>query len=453
MSKKQKGYFAVVLFLLILCYILVNLLTVGIERHVTTTLDLTGEKLYELSDTTIQTAKRMNQETTIYVIAGEDDYPVMLKEIISRYDALSNQIQTKYIDPSRNPMFLAHYHGLGYTLNENDILVEGAVRAKSVKAEDFITYDQNGNPTSLNPEQYLTAALLYVNSTNNTKAYFTTGHNESASDALTRLFQNNNFSIVDGTFAEGFATNPDLVIIAAPSKDFTVNETEILDEYLTNGGNVMLFLEPSNTVYKNLNTFTQKYNLTMSTGIIAEKRAYVGNNPVNIVPMYLKNEITSYVAQNQTYVVMPKSMPIQIIENSQNVSAAPLLMTTKDSYKVTNPNLENVNNSDSNALGPFCVAALAEKNEATLFYCSSRDMYSDEMLSTDSYANAEFLTRVMETMSNNSVIVSIPPKNFAPTTIVVKKGTAVTIGFLIVIIIPLIIASLGVSVHQRRKRL
>lgn len=452
----QKRLYQIILCLVLLLFVLVNACAALLAQKFDITADMTEEKLYRFSDVTTQIAQSITQETNIYVISAQADYPSMLNEVLSRYAKLSPQINVAYIDPYENPMFLDHYKQMGFTLAQMDLLVEGAQRAKQIAYEDILTYS-DGEVTGINIEQQVSGALLYVGSTTNPQAVFTTGHNERGSASLEKLFADNNFVTEQTPLTGEGDIAADVVVISSPTKDFEAAQTAKLERYLEQGGSLMVFLEPGVNTFTNLSALLEKWNLGVTNNVIFEDKAYVLNNPLNLIPMYTNHPINSYFADNQYYVVMPSARGVEVLDTAlSSLDTKPVLISTTDAYAKAELQYNSTKRAPGDEAGPFVLAAASQSKVAgggKVFLAGSRSVYADDIMGAQSYANTAFLAQTLNYLWDGGVSISIPAKTIVSPPLAVNFSQSVLIAIVLVIILPLCVAVVGIGVYRKRKHL
>lgn len=453
----HKRLYRLILLLVLALYGLTNLFAGLLSEKFDIALDMTEEKLYRFSQVTLDVSHALEQETTIYVLSNSEDYPSMLREVLSRYEKLSDKLSVSYIDPYENPLFLDYYKQLGYTFSETDLLVQGGERAKVIPYGDLMVYSDD-QITGINIEQQVTGALLYVNSTATPRAAFITGHNERTTNALQNLFTNNFFEVETVSLAAGGVLDANVVVLASPARDLEPAELALLENYLKQGGSLMLMLEPGVGEYPNLSGFLKSWNLAFTNRLVFEEKAFVSNNAINIIPMYADHPINAYFAQNPYYVVMPSSRALEILSGGDSaVQVQPVLLSTPGSYAKTTLQYDSPARSAEDIAGPFILAATAEKtigtNTAKLFAIGSRYVYADDIMGITSYANTAFLTQAINYLWQQSAAINIPAKTIASPPIAISTSQSTTIGAALVIFLPLAVLLLGTWVYLKRKRL
>lgn len=444
--------------------IVVNMIGVVAVDKFSLKLDMTDNKLYEFSDTTYQVVESLKEPVNITVFNSESDFVIMLREVLKRYDSLSNKITVSYKDPYENPVLVDSFKQRGIDIKQNDIVIEGKNRVKKYEIDDMYIFNSaKTSVTGMKAEQQITSSLIYVNDTRVPVAKFTDGHNERPTTALMKLFEQNNFKVDRVTInIMGISEDTDMLVIASPTRDFEQNEINKLNEYMNRGGRLMVFVEPSASEFANLKGFLSKWGIGLGREVVFEKKAYVSNNPINIVPMYAQHEINMYFGGNRYFLVMPSSRSLHKVDNaSHDLDVMIALVSSPESYGKSGVDFKTTGQEKNDAKGPFYLAmtssrqvsAKGRQDDARMFVAGSRSMFGDDILGVSSYANGDFLIQTMNWLNKNQKSINIPAKNISPDPINVLPGEAVIIGIILIGLIPLGIFIFGIIVYFRRKNL
>ena len=444
----QKGLLSVILLLSLCLFALINLCAQALDQRYHPAIDLTEGRLYALSADTKAAVQTIADETTLYVFSPEADYPAMLREMLRRYSQLSTALRVTYVDPAENPVLLTHYQQMGADVGLGDILVEGQQRVKAVAFADLILYDGE-TPTGIDLEQQVTSALLYVNSTYTPRAVFATGHGERPTSALQKLFTDNNFTLETKAIALEDMAQPEVLVIAAPTVDWTAQEIDLVRDYLAAGGKAMVFTEPTTADMPNLNGLLAEWGMAVQRNVVFEPKAFAAGSQHNIIPMYTASTVNAYFEDHPIYVVMPSASAIQVDTASIHQVEA-LLRTTSDAYAKTDLAYTSAQQAEGDAAGPFVVAALADQR---VFLSSSRMIYADDLMGMESYANRMFLSQVLGALWQMDVTLSIPPKTMDSAPLPINGQQAQTLAVVLTAVLPLLALGYGIVVKVRRKRL
>lgn len=426
------------------------------------TLDMTENKLYEFTPQSREIAAALTTPVTITVLNSEEEYVVMLREIVKRYAALSSFIQLRFVDPYENPLLVDHFMQQGLSVGLNDIVIEGGLRARSFSIEDM--YQLNAAQTeirALNAEQQLSSALIFVNDQSVAKVGFSDGHNEEPSAALLKLFETNNFEVSRGSLGRLIREEPSIIVIASPSRDFRSDEVLQLESFLSRGGALMVFIGPSLTPLQNLEALLEKWGIILGDEVVAEQEGYTGNNPVNIVPMYAPHEINRYFMENRVFLTMPTSRSLYMDPDAGSAyDIQAVLTSTPDSYGKEGYHFDTPERTADDVPGPFYlvltsrreITSEGDQKYASIFVAGSRTIYADDLLGFSSYANADFLVQGINWLHEEGSSIFIPAKSIQPAPLTILSSRAIVIGILTTIPLPLMILSGGIIIIMKRKR-
>ena len=453
----------------------IAMLTVG---RFSLKLDLTDSKLYQLSQASYRMAAELAAPVQITVFSAQQDFPAMLREILAGYEKLDEYISVSYADPFGNPKLVDSFLQRGTRILQNDIVVERGDKFKRFTIEDLYLFDDaKTKVTGVRAEQQLTGAIIQLGSSRKPAVRFTDGHNENPSKALIELFSKNNYQ----TDRIALSISPleagtDLVVIAAPTRDFAVKETNALEVYLNQGGSLMAFLAPSDTPLPKLEAFLERWGITYGSGVVLEPQAHISDNLVNIVPRYGQHEINVYFGDKRYFLLMPSARVMAPAEKpSFDLDVMTVLLSTPDAYAKAESTLGSPEKRAADPQGPFSLALTASKpvsgkttpetvnpteggpaggaeKKARLFAAGSVLFYADDILEMSTFANADFLTQTISWLNPQQNLLNIPAKTIAPAPLTILPGEAAAAGIILIGIIPIFILATGIFVAIRRRR-
>ena len=163
-------------------------------------IDLSDNKLYEITDTSKTFLKELDKEITIRVFADEASMDERIKTFVKKYAALSNKISVEWIDPVLHPPIVEEYGAESETIV---VSCEETEKQELIYFTDIIVYDYSSYYTTgyvseseFDAEGQLTSAINAVTNEVEKKAYRTAGHGESSvSSTIYDLFDKSNFTI------------------------------------------------------------------------------------------------------------------------------------------------------------------------------------------------------------------------------------------------------------------
>ena len=99
--------------LAVLLMVLANLCAALMTDRLGAKFDLTENKLYALSDTTMEIIGNLETPVTIQVFNNRTDFLILIREILDRYQRGGNMITVRYADPYANPRLVQGYKDEG----------------------------------------------------------------------------------------------------------------------------------------------------------------------------------------------------------------------------------------------------------------------------------------------------------------------------------------------------
>ena len=241
----KKGKWLNNMLLTLLLIAIVVAVTVGInvfvEKQNISSIDLTKEKLYSLSQESKDKIKNINQETKI-ILYGMESYSDVTN-YANLYNKENSNITTEVLSNALERPDLQSEYGLG-TNTTNLIIVEAGNRKKAVMVSDLYTYDMTTYSQLDITEQALTNAILSVNLEKTPKIYLVTNHAAFANqfNAAKEYIKNdiNEVEDLDLLVKGEVPDDCDLLIITTPKEDFSEYEKNIIETYVNEGKNLMI---------------------------------------------------------------------------------------------------------------------------------------------------------------------------------------------------------------------
>lgn len=281
----RNGTYSVGMIALVVCIVVVLNLIVGQLPENIRNIDISDNKIYEISDTSKKILKDLDNDITFRVFAEKSSTDERIKTFLEKYTALSGKIKVEWIDPVLHPSELTENN-----VESDTILISCKDTGKSttVAFSDIIVVDEysyyttgNATESKFDGEGQLTSAVNYVTSDVDKKIYYTSGHGESTfSTSVSDLLDKNNMTEeeLNLLMAEKIPDDCDLLFMYAPSKDITEDEKALLTDYMSNGGKVFVILGESEDGTPNLDAFLTEYGIKPQSGYIADmQRNYQGN--------------------------------------------------------------------------------------------------------------------------------------------------------------------------------
>ena len=415
-----------------------------------TSIDMTAEKLYSLTDTSEEFARNLSEDVTIYILQSEEKQDTTLKQTLDRYTDLSGHIRVEYKDPVVNPNFYKDY--TDGNISMNSLIVVSDKRFKVINYSDIYETQVDYNTysstvTGYDGEGQITSALAYVTSDDMPVLYTLEGQDEltlstAFQNGLTK--QNAALQSINLLTQENVPEDAQGVLIMAPVSDISSDDADKLIAYLDKGGKILMttsYVDDFAASMPNLQKVLDYFGLSVVNGLVLEgDSSMCYQQPTYLLPEVAYDSLTNGVA-GKKYIFMPYAQGITSQE-TEGVSITPLLTTSASSYSKTDINqAQTVNMEDGDAAGPFDVGVHAEKTleegtaQLTLF--TSENLFTDNANTMVADANLTLFTNVVASMSDSEVSVSVPVKSYEASVITVNDGTAFTIGSVLMLFLPL----------------
>lgn len=423
-------------------------------------IDMTADKLYQVTDTTKEVVRNLTVPVKITIFNTSEEFTPVLRELLDHYQLAGDKLTVQYKDPYENPALVDYYQQQGSPVTLNSIAIESESRMRVLETADLFDVDQEaGIVKSMTAEQQITSAVLSVTTDQKPEVQFVEGHNEEPSSSLISLFEQNNYLVTRKALSvQGIGPDTKLLVIAAPTRDFSAEEITLLDQFMAEGGRIMAFLPPSSGGLPELQEFLSEWGLGMTGQVVMEKDLYTDGNPLNIVPIYASHEINSYFSKDRVTPVLPSSQALeQVYQQKGKVSTQAVLYSSANSYGKTG-DYQKTTQEEGDTAGPFPLALTSEKavggsDPARIFLSGSKSIYADDLLNSEAYANGAFLLQVMNWCTDTEASIQIPAKSMEAAPIHVMAYEAFLIGIILSAAVPLFLLGSGFVIYLKRRHL
>ncbi len=425
--------------------------------------DLSSKDMYTLTKDTKDLVKAIKDDITIYYMVQSGQEQEVFRKIVDKYDALSDNIKVEYKDPLLYPQFASDYTDKDIT--DNSLIVVDNTNGKSkyidsndmlVQEMDYQTYQTT--TTGIDVEGEVTSALQFVTSEKSAVMYTVEGHGETAAgsvfqETLTKM--NVEIKSLQTMSVESIPEDCNVLYINSPTTDFSEEETTMLKDYLTGGGNVIVTLNYKSIDLKNFASILDYYGLKMVDGIVFEGDTNMrsGSQPVVLLPNVESSDITSKARGANIPVVMAQCSGILTTDTTRStLTLTPLITTSDSAYAKTNYNT-TIEKQSGDVEGPFNLGILSSDTyngtTSNLVAFATDFTFDDGMLS---YGNNDLLSGTLGYFIGDTSTISIPTKSVEADLIYPTGQDIIMWGIVIIIIIPAAILATGIWVSLRRRK-
>ena len=469
-SASVNGSYSVGAIVLVLCVVaLVNMLASRLPESVRK-VDVSDNKIYEITDTSKKLLKKLDQKVTVTVYAEKSSTDERIRTFLNKYQALSKNVTVKWVDPVLQPAELTKNN-----VSENSIVVS----CKDTGKSDTITFDEilvtdayayyttgSTDAKQIDGEGQLTSAINYVTNDSQNKVYYTTGHGESSfSTSVQDQLDKNNVSSeeLNLLMTSAVPDDCDLLIMNGISADLTTEEKDQIESYMKSGGDVMVLLGNIEGDVPNLDALLKEYGMQRVNGYIADmERCYQGNYYYIFPDISGDSDLMNGMSTQMVMMVNAQGMELTDPERD-TITTTSFMTTSSNGYAVT---------EDSQEKGTYVLGAIAEETiegedvtaenekdsdtetetvKSRFTVITSESMLDSQI--TDSFSTLENLTLFANAVTANFdgvQNVAIEPKSLSITYNTMQHTGL--IGFACIIGIPIIVLIYGFQQWLKRRK-
>lgn len=359
----RNGSYSVGMTALVIAVVVVVNLIAGQLPESVRSIDISDNRIYEISDTSREMLKKLDQKVTFQVFAERNNTDDRIKTFLNKYTSLSDQIEVEWIDPVLHPSELTENN-----VSEDTILIscEDTEKSTAVTFDEILVpdeyayyYGDSSSAAEFDGEGQFTSAVNYVTSDAQKKIYYTTGHGENTfSSSVSELLEKNNMTseelnlLMTGEIPE----DCDLLFLYSPATDITEEEQTAILDYMSQGGKVYVMLGETEDATPNLDSILEEYGISRTEGYIADmQRNYQGNYYYIFPEITGGEEITEGLTSDM--VLLVNAHGFQIGDPARDtITVQGFMDTSSDAYAVTEETQEQ---------GEFTLGAVATESVTT----------------------------------------------------------------------------------------
>lgn len=466
--QRQKSRFYVMSLITVAAVVAIGVFATLIAARLPWTYDMTAGKVFTLSEQTNQVLTTLDAPVEIIAVYPREGADPMVSSLLSEYAKAGSFVDVQYVDAEREPARLAGYSVGLPAISNGTVLVRSGDKTKLLYAADMFPVSVDG--TAFMGEAQLTGAIRYVTAKDMPTVYFLEGHDEPAmtgpfSAARTAL-ELNVYDVKPLNLQKMGAVPSEaaLLIVASPRQDLSDDEFEALDEYMRQGGRVLLLVDAMSTntmVLEKFNNLLHEFGIDITNNLVVEEdgNSHVSDNKLYLIPGYAQHSITANLAESRRYTVLPIAMGLLTLDYDQTlVQLEPLLATTPRSWMRMDMDNTSATRTETDIAGPLPVAYAASrtgsgygKGDARLVVVGNSTFINNDNI--DAYANRDFFASAVNWLVGGRGEQSIPPRIIAADRLIVRGNEFVLLLVVSVILLPaLAFAGAFVTWHVRRNR-
>lgn len=465
------SYSAVISAVAIVIAVVLNLLINALPTTYTK-YDLTSEKLYSISDQTLEVIDGVTDTIDIYLVAQSGSESEMTLEMLHRYHDANGNIKVSTVDPVQKPTFTSQYSDADVA--ENSLIVVNRANGRSTVVdysdiyntsysdEEMMYYYYYGvqptGSTSFDGENAITSAIDYVTTENIPVLYAVSGHGEAElPSTVAGLIDDENIDVKElALLSEDIPEDATALIFYSPTNDIVDSEKEKIESYLSEGGKLILVSQYSSGELQTLYGLMENYGLEYQNGLVIEgSSSGYYQAPYYLLPQINSSDVSAKLASTNINVLLRYAHGINVL-GTDGVTVSKLLSTTDSAYAKVNITEEStVEKEDGDIDGPFSLGAMATKTApdtgatSSVLWFSSPDIITD---ATAEFGNHAFFTSALTLICDKENVVSIAGKSLDAERITVNAMSSTVWGVILVGIVPLAVICGGFAVWSKRRK-
>ena len=446
---------AIVLAIFVAVNVLVSVLPTSATRY-----DISAAKLYSITSNTKAVISGLTEDVTIYWIVQADQEDEVISNLLDKYESLSDHITVVKKNPDVYPTFAAQY--TDETVYNNSLVVECGSKSRYIAYDDIylqeVDYTAYSYATSFDGEGAITSAIDYVVSDELPQLYVLEGHGEAElsavfSDQITKEnMEVSTFSLLTENAVPDAA---DCVLIYAPESDISQEEKDILADYVSTGGKLLVLAGPTEEgTLSNLYSLLADYGVTAAEGIVVEGDSshYAFGYPHILLPDMADSEITQSLTTENYYAIIPIAQGMTISDSASNVTA---LLTTSDASfsKAAGYQLSTYEKEEGDTDGPFAVTvSVADASGGEIVWFGSSLMLEEGYNDYSSGGNLDLVMNALSDLVGEREAIAIRSKSLDYNYLTISESTASLLKTVMIGVIPIAFAAAGVYVVAKRRR-
>ena len=442
-------------------------------------IDVTENKVYSLTDSSKKEIANIDKDIKLYVYGYTEDSSLV--DLLKQYCRENEHITYEILTQESNKEKVEKY-----SLSEEYpvVIVEVGEASTMIDGQsEFYSYDYTTGQEVDLTEQKITNAILNLIIKDKPKVYILTGHGEyqeSEMTVLTMYLGNEayEYETINLLTQSAIPEDCSVLLIMSPTSDLLENETNMILDYINNGGNIIYAkdTEENGKTYPNYKKILDCYGLEVVNGYVYETNS---NNTVpgypNIVmpQIYGYSDITSELYSDGGYLLFAYAQKVlkadEETASSLNVEYESLLSSSEDSYYVkdVSTNISAVTSTAEKGSSELAVLATktinpdaeqSEQKKSKILVVGNSLFISDTVISVVSqYYPISYIGNNKDFMLN-----SIAHLTDRTDTLIIRKEmntstyeptqTQDNIVKLIIFGIPIVIIIAGIVIWNRRKK-
>lgn len=420
-------------------------------------LDLTKNKIHTFSDQSKKVMQSLKGELKAEFF-GDMGSKERYRPVFENYKKLSNKFKFELVDPNKEPM---------------------RVKQAGIKKADTLLLSYQGKTVKLEEitEEKVTNAVIKLTKEGKTTVCMIVGHGENsisntAQDGIQGVkkgFEDQAYDVKELTLSQETSIPADCNVISmvGVTKALFPNEIKMLSSYLDNGGRAVIAMEATITQIdqtKELRESLKTWGIEVKTGLIIDpvSRQLGVDASVPIIAQFSSEHPITKDFKQQCY--FPFARPIELTSPAPaGLKTTWLAKTTPKAWGETDMNSISKGsvqfNAGIDAPGPLitAVSSSGKSKDSKATKDTRIVVFGSSQFANNQYSrfggNLDFFLNSVSWALEDESLISIRSKDEEAGKVELSQNEGIIIFWVSVVIIPLLIAALGIVIWVRRKKL
>ena len=471
-TKKLNMLLAILLVIAIAIVFLINALGHVLSEHYPMSVDLTANSNYDIGDDSKAVLDALTDDVQIYVMSPKgsfngNSYLVQVRKILEQYPKHSPHVSLEYIDYTSDPTFASKFPDL--SLSSGDVLIVGPQMVKQIPLANMFnyTYDSQGSLTivSSRAEEAITSGIVSSVTVDPINVAILTGNGVTDDrSTLKAILENNNFVYSELNMVTDSFDGMEVLILLAPLQDISEDVLSKIDAFLYNNGEygrtLIYAADVNQGALPNVDAYLREWGISVDDGAVfetSESYAY-GYQPYYPFVDYTDETLMKMLKDSTTKALMPLSRPISVLfEYRDNRSVTELLSFSATSGVRPSTAGDNFTPDQATRKGPMPAMLMSTLMPAgaskgsNVIVSASVQYFGSGCMGNTSLSNAEYLTCILNLLTEREDAVSIEAKSLAGNALTITTSSASFWGIVLCIVVPVLILATGIIVYLKRR--
>jgi ABC-type uncharacterized transport system involved in gliding motility auxiliary subunit len=433
--------------------------------------DMTSNKIYTLSDQTLEALKNLTQDVDVTMFTSPKRSSTAeiqkAQQLLTEYSKHSNKFHFKTVDGDAHP---AEAKELKVTEANTVVFMSGDNR-KDVLQRDYVTYALQGRtPTpKFQGEGAFTSALMKMTDTSHLIFYFIQGHGEKdftspQPDGFLNFKgllekENYTFNTLNLLTAGKVPDDAAVLCIMGPDKQYQPSEVDLIKAYLLKGGKLVVCVDP--LVKSGLDSLLKDFGIKLGNDMVVDPTMSIPPDARNVVPQYENGHaIIAKLSDSHVLTIMPFMRSVQPVDPGiKGVNTTIFMETTANGWGLADLKTKSLKyHPGIDTKGPVPLAIASElvlpdnpSKKARVVVYGGSNFLSNQFLQAPGNGDVGLNTFSWAAEEENKI--SIHPKDDDNRVINLTTVSAGVFLYVSVFIIPLGTLLIGGIVWYRRRSL